>query len=312
MPFEKKLKVVQVSSNVTRAQLEKWEREQPRRKDRPKSLALSEINVADRVFQWRGEDLLRRGEHVLTLARAIAVHKKPLDPILLIPVGKKFYVVDGHHRVEAYHTAKWRGRVPVEYFDGALKQARRLALQRNVKDKLPMSREEKAEAAWRMMLEDLDASERQGEGVGSFWTREEISAASTVSLRTVSSMRAIARQYPEARKGTWREARTLNWRADDDTNRDWREEKARKVAEQIGKNVGHWLKDPEITARALEIVSPSLVDGLIDQWRPQVFEAVQLWAEEYAEEVRQPELAVKFDAALRALFDADHPSMFEL
>jgi ParB-like chromosome segregation protein Spo0J len=37
----------------------------------------------------------------------------PLDPILVYLVGERFYVMDGHHRLAAYDTAKWTGNIPV-------------------------------------------------------------------------------------------------------------------------------------------------------------------------------------------------------
>ena len=103
------------------------------------------------MFQWRirEDNLAADIAHIRELARTIEDKKRPLDPILVTAVGKKFYVVDGHHRLEAYRLAKWRKEIPVRYFEGNLKEAQEEAWRRNYKNKLPMRHADKLEAAWR-------------------------------------------------------------------------------------------------------------------------------------------------------------------
>ena len=57
----------------------------------------------------------------------------------MLPVGEHYYVIDGHHRVDAYHSAKWSRPIPVEVFHGTVDEARIEALVRNSKDKLRMT-----------------------------------------------------------------------------------------------------------------------------------------------------------------------------
>jgi hypothetical protein len=129
--------------------------EPPRR-----SVARGCIHVAEQVFQWRGDarrDQWNRQNHIYTLAKAISNSERPLDRLLVFPVGKCFYVIDGHHRLAAYDTAGWTKGIPVEVFTGTLTEARVRALACNVKDKLAMTAQAKSEAAWSITKENLGA-----------------------------------------------------------------------------------------------------------------------------------------------------------
>ena len=88
------------------------------------------------------------------LVRYIEGDDRPraLDPIVVTAIGKQFFVIDGHHRLDAYHTAQWKGPVPVKHYNGTLKEAEATALRLNVKNKLPMTRDARSEAAWRMVV----------------------------------------------------------------------------------------------------------------------------------------------------------------
>ena len=81
-----------------------------------------------------------------------ATTTRALDPIVVAAIGKQYFVLDGHHRLDAYHTAQWKGPVPVSCYSGTLKEAEAAALRLNVKNKLPMTRDGRSEAAWRMMV----------------------------------------------------------------------------------------------------------------------------------------------------------------
>ena len=90
-------------------QLAKRARTEKRREDRPLTLRFKDIHVADQVFQWRirEDNLAADIAHIRELARTIRDKWKPLDPLLVTPIGQRFYVVDGHHRLEAYRLARW-------------------------------------------------------------------------------------------------------------------------------------------------------------------------------------------------------------
>ena len=115
------------------------------------------------------------------------MNAKPLTHLLVMPVGQRFYVIDGHHRLAAYDTAGWDKGIPVEVFPGDLTAARLLALSCNVRDKLPMTTHAKSEAAWQIVKEDLGGLTAQG-----------IADRTGVSLRQVKYMRAAWKELPEA------------------------------------------------------------------------------------------------------------------
>ena len=73
-------------------------------------------------FQWRirEDNLAADVAHIRELARTISDKQKPLDRLLVTAIGQRFYVIDGHHRLEAYRLAKWRREIPVEQFRGNL------------------------------------------------------------------------------------------------------------------------------------------------------------------------------------------------
>ena len=114
----------------------------------PTALKPSDIHVASKVFQWR---LPRRNiepsdMHTLELVRVIQDGETALPPLLVYLIGERFYVLDGHHRLRAYRSVGWTRKIPVEVFTGTLEQARKVALQRNSRNKLPMTREGKSES----------------------------------------------------------------------------------------------------------------------------------------------------------------------
>jgi hypothetical protein len=246
-----------ITSEVSETDLLCIEREQKRRKDRPVTLPLRDIHVADQVFQWRNraENLVRSMGHLDELTRVLKATKKPLDPVVVTAVGDKFYVLEGHHRLEAYRAIRWRKAVPVKYFEGTVAQARDEALRLNIKDKLPLSRGEKFDAAFRMVKRDEK-------------TYEQIKDITTVSVRTIATMAGVLRDHPEAKDYAWGRARALQFPKREENDRhDWREEKAQKLAKQLIKNVGvGFVRDADITARALEIIDENLPAALVREW----------------------------------------------
>lgn len=262
-----------VTSNVSEGDLLRIEKTKDRRMDRPKLLPLSDIHVADEVFQWRNRNrnIAPSIRHQMELIRVLKTIKKPLDAVVVTPIGNKFYLLEGHHRLEAYKAAGWRKLIPVRHFEGSVREARDEALRLNIKDKLPLSREEKFDAAFRMV--------KQGDK-----TYERIKDITTVSVRTLATMAKVLREDPTAAKmKSWRSAwwsyfRQQERATEDDEkegNVDWRDRKAQKLAKQLVKNVGPgFVRDVDITARALEIVDESLPTALVYEWVEQAKAAV--------------------------------------
>jgi ParB-like chromosome segregation protein Spo0J len=253
----KKTELAELRSEITREQLLTAERSEERLTERPSALPLKKIAVAEQVFQWRCPDVnqLDDGKHTWELVRVLEDHEQPLDPILVTPVGSNFYVVDGHHRLQAYLTAKWKQPVPVSYFDGNVLEAEQEALRLNCKNKLPMTDADKFEAAWRLVKDDVTGL-----------TQKAIADATTISLRTISTMAATLKEHgDQARCLNWQQAKSLQWQtADDDFDaQDWKSEKAKKMAGQLLKNLGSDpYKHPDILALAFRYLNEDLAVSL--------------------------------------------------
>jgi hypothetical protein len=223
----------------------------------------SALHVAENVFQWRGNyrrDQWTRNDHIHTLARAVRDSGKPLKRLLVMPVAEKPYVIDGHHRLAAYDTARWTKVIPVEVFAGSLTEARVRALTGNVKDKLPMTTQAKSEAAWTITKENLGKP-----------TAEQVRDWTQVSIRQVRFMRKVWREINERKdvdrtsvqQLTWKKARDAWEGKDTDTDFDqesWIEKKAQQVVAQINNHnlAKGLLEDTEVTALVLRTLSEKL------------------------------------------------------
>ncbi|MGY4500402.1 hypothetical protein ACVWYH_004333 [Bradyrhizobium sp. GM24.11] len=161
MPSDSGKTVAQLQADI--------DREGPREPEGPerRTVARQNIHVAEDVFQWRGDrkkDRWARENHIYTLAKALHEQKKPLDALQVLQVGEDFYVIDGHHRLAAYDTAKWTKGIPVHVFAGTLSEARLEALASNSRDKMPMTAGSKSEAAWRIVKENLGSLNAEAVG----------------------------------------------------------------------------------------------------------------------------------------------------
>jgi hypothetical protein len=223
------------------------------------------------------------------LMRALELNGK-LEPIVVFKLGKKLYVVDGHHRLAAY-AALGHSEVPVAYFEGPLEAALFKSLDINIRDKLPLTRKDKVEAAFRLVKHKLRHRASM--------TWEEIARRATVSERLVYKMRATLRDHPDAREWSW--GKTLgelqNVGKDYTPGSDeFRDEHARKIADQIMAKVGMNLTaNPDITARALEMISEELPRALIEEWQAEAMEVLLDQAREVDDEGAQRALEEAFD-----------------
>jgi hypothetical protein len=234
--------------------LKACEQEEPRLEEQPPQLALEALNVAPSVFQWR--DLEANDgldpSHLNELVRVLQDTGTALDPLLVSAIGQRFFVIDGHHRLAAYLTAEWAKEVPVEYFEGALEEARDESLRRNSKNKLPMTDNDKLEAAWKMVC--------QGSR-----TKKSIVTATTISTSTIANMRRVLRERPDAKGQPWRRVKHLQ--RTDELPDDWLEQKAQKWAHQWRRNMPlDFQKRPDVMARAIAILNPNLPRSLVYQW----------------------------------------------
>jgi hypothetical protein len=234
-------------------------------------LKVNSILVAADVFQWRTPqyNMIPSDDHIFEMATATQ-RTGELEPILVLPVADRYYVMDGHHRLAAYRTAGWKGDIPAIVFTGSLDEAVREALRRNTKNKLPMTREDRTAAAWR-----LTKGCKPGE-----WpdTISETMALCCVGKGTVNRMRAAWTELHNGQHGDEKELKGLSWRQaqaklkgmgtrafDEDS---WLEERAQNLANDIARAKLHLSKDIEVTALALERLDPGLPAALMAHWAP--------------------------------------------
>jgi ParB-like nuclease domain len=243
------------------------------------------IAQAEKVFQWResSERTQRvRDAHIQTMSTALRETENPLLPLLVMPVGETFYVIDGHHRLASYDNAGWKKKIPVEVFQGTLPKARVFALGSNSKNKLPMSFEEKREAAWRITK-------------GDDWglSAEQTADAAGVSRRTVFRMRAVWKRLKDrvtaegteaVERLTWLRAQRMEKGIEDDGDwdpDDWKLEKANELVDKWHKHdiAPLMLRDSEITAMALAMLCGGhpgdLVAHLASAWMADEPEAAE-------------------------------------
>jgi hypothetical protein len=232
-------------------------------------LARDSIRVAAGVFQWRipRRNMLPSDDHIFGMAQALHRQRTPLTPIIVFPVGDVFYVMDGHHRLAAYDTARWTKAIPAQVYQGSLDAAWRSALGRNSRDKLPMSKEDKTSAAWRIVKKNDP--------------RDSIASTanlSQVSESTVDNMRKVWRTINDGKHGDPKELQALTWgmarmraagREDWAELEDWREQEANKLVDALhrAKLIGRLTKSTDILALVLEKLGEGLPAALMEEWR---------------------------------------------
>jgi hypothetical protein len=264
-PKVTRLGLVHIVTYETFAGLEKKLKEPVRTAANARSASLSSIRIANKVFQWRrdGYDLVSSQDHVFGLAKALENSGKPLEPILVLPVGEHFYVIDGHHRIEAYHSVKWSKPVPIELFRGSLKAARIEAFRRNSKDKLPMSKQDKMEGTWALVKEGELTAKKISDITGSSERQIYYMRSTWKEIRALPEEQSLDRQ-----ELTWAQARAALDGEDLKPDDDWKEKETQKLVDALLKaKIGQGLmKHPDITAEALARINGKLPETLVWEW----------------------------------------------
>ena len=206
----------------------------------PKTLSYKQIIQRPELFQPRSH-VITEG-HVLELGKQIKNHGT-LDEVLVLAIGDEFYLVDGHHRLEAYRRAKVFNDIPISYYEGSLEEAVLQSGLTNSKVKLPMGNQERQDYAWKLVKLQR-------------YSKSQIASASGVSTRQVARMRSVLKQLGKEamRIKSWyianRKARGEF--VDTEWNEDKIEEMAEKAQQKIWKAFGLKLQEnPEVAARAL-------------------------------------------------------------
>ncbi|SFN95487.1 ParB-like nuclease domain-containing protein [Bradyrhizobium sp. Ghvi] len=222
-------------------------------------------------------------QHVNALATRIT-RKGELDPVLVVKLGSKWVVVDGHHRIAAYQKLKYKAPIKCEWFAGTVREAMDESLRRNEKTHLRVEQADKAEAAWTRTLMDWD-----GKGWSS--SKAQVVTLTGASDGTVAQMRRVVKWHdnyktgvdkhptgeklfralgPDLRRHSWNKAKMVLL---DLAPKEWdMNDAAAKLARGLVTRMTTKLsEDPEVTARALWLydrdLCPNLVKALQDVMR---------------------------------------------
>lgn len=258
---------------------EQWSNGKPQPKDLPQTLVASSIKVREEVFQHRRPDRFASDRHVRELADVAKV--RDLDRLTVWWDGKKWAVIDGHHRLRAYIRAGKSGHaVPVEVFQGTPEEALGRAAEANTKDKLQMSSSEKSNAAWRLVVMTEGRSKaQQAQDAG-------VSARLVALMRKTKAtlMRGPERVLEDLAEMSWQEARrtaageSLDWTPEEE------EARVEKMTTALRKALGPSAdRQPDIFRQALERFSPQLAQALEEAYVEAYREANELDPEEAAE-----------------------------
>ena len=212
-----------------------------------------------------------------------------LQRVTVITLGKKLYLVDGHHPLAAYVALKKKA-VPVAHFKGNLHEAWLKSLKANVRDKLPIIRDDKYEAAFTLVKHKLRR------GLDEEMSCEDIAEHAVVSARLAYKMQAKLREAlgaakdeeekDEVYKRSWKQLQAKDKDENDFDAEEFVDTEARKMADAIIASVGRPLVgNPDITAKALRMISEHLPRVLIEEWFEDVESVLLEQAEEASEEV---------------------------
>lgn len=217
---------------------------EPTPKVLPDRLPLASIKLLPELFQPRDTRLDPR--QVQKLERGIE-RDGELDAVEVIQIGAETYLIDGHHRMEAYANAKFTSPVQVVYFSGTVEEAVLHAGKVNSGDKLPMDMQARTDFAWRLTL------------MGTYSKAQRVKAAG-VSDGTVSQMQRVRKTLGSDayEYKSWAKARDVaigKAGADisDEDREQWKREQADRWADRMAQAFSNKLsKNLEVAAMALD------------------------------------------------------------
>jgi hypothetical protein len=209
------------------------------RTDRParKQVNLRSITTKTETFQFRHVEVDQH--HVDELATVLETGR-PLDRLTLWtdPETGELVVVDGHHRLAAYRQVEWRGKIPADIYSCGIEEARLMALRENGKTRLPLTKDERMDAAWALVCLGSEV-----------YSKRVIQENTGVGNGTVATMRrtlkALLELDPEGvpPRHWWQALATVKDREQREYTEEERdamiEAKTAQLDDKIGKALGH-------------------------------------------------------------------------
>ena len=234
---------------------ERWEKSQAARPmQQVRALGLHALSLAPEVFQGRMADVsgYLQEKHACDLAKSIKNTRTHLEPMTVFWIDGNYYIIDGHHRYEAYSRCEHdvpelMAQIPVDEFRGTFHEAKILSATANTRNKLPMETIEKREMAWQLLNLGKDY----------YVSQVNITVMTSVTKNTVTKYKKLMEDYlkeglnpkdyslKEALEGV---------RESVDYNEDWEDGQAEIKANLLRKFMGSIGRShPEIMAKALMI-----------------------------------------------------------
>lgn len=277
-------------TGLSRPELFRIEQNEPRTQERPTELLIEHIHVAARALQPRGY-LGPEGidtELAKDLMAAIRGGRDSILPVKVVPVGPRFFLMDGHHRLTAYHSVGWTKPIAVEVGAESLTEAIAKCAGLNRKNTAAMSTSARWEWAWVMVKMGSDT-----------YSKRQIEDATGISNGLIGEMRRKWKiigptlNPQEAERLTWSHAKRNLKDAQEFSLDTWRECEANEMAKRVQETPKRKaLRDPEVFNRMLHKVNSGLVPKLIESWMPEHFDLVEELLREHRDEyVRERDYA---------------------
>jgi|CXWL01.1.fsa_nt_gi ParB-like chromosome segregation protein Spo0J len=225
-------------------------------------LPIKDLTVLPELFQPRHniEETAKSGQQVKKLRIRLKDHRG-LPAISVIRVQGAWIVIDGHHRLKAFHdTTIHRTKVPVTVSSATtIEEALRQSIDMNSKAQLEFTDQNASEAAWSLVVTDAGA------------TKEQIGMAAAVSTAQVGRMRkalSLARRdHPEwhAEQRTWKDMRLLMERKTLKELATMKDQQAGKFARGLAKYfLGQPKQHPEAFALGLLRYDPAAARAIAE------------------------------------------------
>ncbi len=220
----------------------------------PVQLPMRKLKVRPEVFQHRSPAQYISDGHARDLADK--AKRKDLDAVTIWWDGKHWTLIDGHHRMKGYMLAN-RGEkpIPVEVFDGTPEQALARAAGSNSKAKLQMTKSEKVNAAWRLVVMGVGMSKAQ-QAEAAEVSERQVATMRSAKAKLTGTMNVTPERLSEM---TWGQARNEAAGTPSEWSPEEEAERVEKMAKALRKALGPTAdRQPDIFLQALEVYSPHL------------------------------------------------------